>query len=157
MIVPQIISIVYKPATLEKRPENNYSRASIPTAELLVGKGIAGDKKGLPDRQLNVMLAETVAQLEAEGFKTGPGELGEQIVIAGLNAEEVVSGVRLRMGPSAVIELIKPRVACSRFEHIQGQPMKIVRGRIGFIARVVCDGKIEVGSTVAIEPHEPQT
>src|SRR5205814_1734905 len=102
-------------------------------------------------RQLNVMLAETVEQLRSEGFRTTPGELGEQIVIAGLPANAVASGVRLRLGESAVIELVEDREPCRRFARIQGKPTNTGRGRIGFMARVLVGGEVAVGSAVCVE------
>jgi len=150
--VAHIVTIVYTPADVERRPEDHFARVPLARAVLLEGHGIAGDIKGRNDsRQLNVMLVETVEQLRAEGFRTAPGELGEQIVIAGLEPDTVAAGVRLRLGETAVIEIIYPRVPCSRFARIQGHPKDAARGRIGFMARVVRGGEISVGNPVHLE------
>jgi MOSC domain-containing protein YiiM len=99
------------------------------------------------------MLAEFVSQLQAEGFRAAPGELGEQIVLAGLDPGSLAEGVRLRLGKSAVIEFINLRTGCSRFEHIQGRPKTSVAGRLGFMARVIQGGEIALGDEVCIEPQ----
>src|SRR6185312_17371730 len=86
--MPHVVSLAYKPADVERRPDSRFSRLPVGHVRLVAGHGIAGDTKGRSDsRQLNVLLAETVEQLRAEGFRTAPGELGEQIVIAGLPAD----------------------------------------------------------------------
>jgi MOSC domain-containing protein YiiM len=152
-LVPQIVSISYKPADIEQRPENHFARVRVERVALVAGRGIEGDTKGRGgNRQLNVMLAETVAWLHAEGFRTAPGALGEQLVIAGLEPSLLIEGARLRLGEAAVIEVTAPREPCSRFEHIQGKPIKAAWGRIGVMARVVCGGEIAVGAEVAVVP-----
>jgi MOSC domain-containing protein YiiM len=150
--MPQVVSLTYKPADMERKPADRYSRVAVERVMLVIGHGIAGDSKGRPDsRQLNVMLAETVEQLRSEGFQTAPGELGEQIIIAGLPVEAAAPGVRLRLGESAVIELVFARVPCRRFARIQGLPKDAARGRIGFMARVLAGGEVAVGSPVQVE------
>ena len=148
----RIVSIAHKSAGIEPKPETHFARVPVERAMLLVGHGIAGDVKGRHDsRQLNVMLAETVEQLRREGFRTAPGELGEQIVIAGVPINDAIPGVRLQIGPSAVIELVYARVPCGRFARIQGHPKDAARNRIGFMAKVICGGEIAVGSPVVLE------
>ena len=82
----ELVSITYTPRDVERRPADRYARVPLGRATLVEGKGIAGDLKGGGrTRQLNVMRAETLAELAAEGRKTEPGEMGEQLVIAGLD------------------------------------------------------------------------
>ena len=149
--MPQIVSIAYTPADVERRPAARYARVAAERAVLVADRGIDGDVKGNGGaRQLNVMLAETVARLRAEGFHADPGELGEQLVIDGLEPAELGAGVRLRLGDKAVIEVSMPRTPCERFAHIQSRPKESGRGRIGFMARVVAGGEIAVGSAVSV-------
>lgn len=151
--MPHIVGLAYKPADLEPRPDDRFSRVAVERVTLVSGHGVAGDTKGRADsRQLNVLLAEMVGQLRAEGFRTAPGELGEQIVIAGLHVESAVPGARLRLGESAIIELVYFRVPCSRFARIQGHSKDTVRGRIGFMARVLVGGEVAVNDLVFAEP-----
>ena len=148
-----VASIAHKPADLELRPEDRFSRVAIDRATLVAGHGIIGDVKSRPDsRQLNVMLAETVEQLRGDGFKCAPGELGEQIVISGLSAEVLGPGTHIHLGETAIIELVYLRVPCRRFARIQGRPKDAVRGRLGYMARVLVGGEIVIGSVVFLEP-----
>lgn len=150
--MPQIVSIVHKPTDVEQKPADHFARVPLERAMLVAGHGLAGDGKGGTEgRHLNIMLAEVVAQLHKDGFRTAPGELGEQIVLAGLNPEALVSGVRLRLGETAVVEIVKARTGCDRFVHIQKKQKESAKGRIGFMALVVHGGEIAVGDSVDLE------
>ena len=146
-----IASIVYTPSHDYQQPANHYLRVPVSNAVLVAGHGIDGDRKGSqPDRGLNVMSAEILAGLAQAGFMTGPGQMGEQLVIAGLDFSALVPGTRLQLGDTACIEFINNRTGCERFEHIQGQPRETVAGRVGFMAHVVTAGHIKVGDSVRV-------
>src|SRR5262249_37883715 len=97
---------------------------------------------------------EAVEQLRAEGFRTAPGELGEQVVVAGLDAAAVGTGVRLRLGAAAGVEGTAPRTPCDRFAHVQGRTVKAAWGRVGVMARVVRGGEVAVGDAVEVDAGE---
>jgi MOSC domain-containing protein YiiM len=149
----RIVSIVYRPRHAETpRPQDHFARVPLERAKLVEFQGIEGDAKGgTGDRQLNVMCAEALAELRSDGFKVAPGELGEQIVLAGLDPASLVQGVRLKVG-SAVIEVGIPRTGCARFEMIQGKPKQSAKGRLGVMARVVTGGEVAVGDAVEVLP-----
>jgi MOSC domain-containing protein YiiM len=148
----QIVSIAWSPPTGQPRPKDRYHRDSFPSAVLSVDRGIEADRKSKGgDRQINIMSAATLACLASEGFKTGPGQMGEQIVLDGIEVDPLPVGARIRLGESAVVEVTSARSGCDRFEHIQGKLKKLVRGRLGVMARVVTGGPIAVGDPVALE------
>ena len=148
--MPRVVSLAYTPAGVERKPADRYARVSADAVELVPGYGVAGDLKGgSRKRQLNVLFAEAVAELRSEGYKAGPGELGEQVVIAGLNPAAAAPGTRLRLG-LAVVEVTERRNGCARFEHIQGRPKEASAGRIGVMAKVVAGGAVRVGDAVEV-------
>ena len=148
--MPQVVSIVYTPSPPGPRPQDRFERVAVERAQLVENHGIEGDAKGRPGtREVNVMCAEVLAELAAEGFQTAPGEMGEQVVIAGVPAAALAPGVRLQLG-GAVIEVILPRTGCARFEHIQGRPKQSGQGRLGVMARVVSGGEVAVGDEVRV-------
>lgn len=151
VMTPRVVSIVYRPRdAAEPMPQDRFARVSLDRARLIEFHGIEGDAKGgRTDRQLNIMLAEALAELASEGFKAAPGELGEQIVLAGIDPASLVPGVRLKLG-AAVIEVSIPRTGCARFEMIQGKPRQSAKGRLGVMARVVTGGSIAVGDEVEV-------
>ena len=109
--IGQIVSIVYTPERSDYvRPADRYARTAVESVELLVGRGIAGDRKGkYKDREINLMAAETIEVLATEGFKTSPGELGEQIVVRGIDVDQLKPGDRLRLGKDAILEVDEAR------------------------------------------------
>jgi MOSC domain-containing protein YiiM len=150
--MPRIVSIAFSPPTANPRPDDHYHRVPASTAMLIADKGIETDRKGKGgDRQINIMSAATLASLRDEGFKTGPGQMGEQIVIDGIDVNHLPARTRLRIGAAAVVEVVLPRTGCDRFERIQGKHKKLARGRMGVIVRVVMSGAIAVGDRVTIE------
>ena len=154
--MPTITSIVYSPKIDYQEPADEYLRVPVSMADLVEGHGIEGDRKGSqPDRGLNVMSAEILSDLAQAGFKTDPGQMGEQIVIAGLDFAALGAGARLQLGQAATIEFIRNRTGCERFEHIQGQPRATVAERVGFMARVVAGGRIRVGDPVSVLEMAP--
>jgi MOSC domain-containing protein YiiM len=149
--VAQVVSIVYRPRN-SGRPQDRYAREPLERAQLIEFQGVAGDAKGgSGDRQLNIMLAESLAELAAEGFQTAPGAMGEQIVLSGLDPAALAPGTRLKLG-SAVIEIGIPRTGCARFEMIQGKPRQSAKGRLGAMARVISSGEVAVGDAVEVLP-----
>ena len=149
-IMGRVVSIVYTPRDAGPRPPGHHARVPLETATLAEFRGIVGDKKGgTGERQLNVMLAEVVDELKGEGFQTGAGELGEQIVISSVPRDSLTPGTRLRLG-AAVIEVTIPRTGCGRFETIQGKSKKLTVGRLGGMARVVTGGEVAVGDAVEL-------
>jgi MOSC domain-containing protein YiiM len=149
-----VISIVYTPRKQAARPQDRYVRVRLESARLTEDRGIEGDAKARPGvRQINVMCAEVLDQLNAEGFKTESGEMGEQIVIRGIPAESLVPGAQLRLG-EATLEVMIPRTGCERFERIQGKSRKCVEGRLGMLAKVLTGGIVREGDPVELLiPH----
>src|SRR5687767_4908401 len=108
----KVVSIAYTPKGIDPRPPDRYARVPVESAVLEAGRGIAGDRKGTGrGRQLNVMAAQTLEQLRAEGLRTAPGEMGEQLVVSGVDVDRLARGTRLKVG-EAVIEVGEPRTGC---------------------------------------------
>jgi MOSC domain-containing protein YiiM len=146
----QIASIVFKPAGVDE-PEDDYLRVDLDEATLIAGYGIDGDMKGgHPDRQLNIMSYETLTNLRGRGFYTEPGQMGEQIVIHQLDVDNLPPGTRVQIGGSAVIEIVKQRTGCAKFERLQKRPRTQAAGQLGVIARVISGGQIRVGDPVKV-------
>jgi MOSC domain-containing protein YiiM len=144
-----VVSIVYRPKD-SGRPQDRYARVPTERVQLIEAYGIEGDRKaGSKKRQLNVMLAEQLTELGEEGFKVAPGEMGEQIVVTGVDPAALVEGARIKLGP-AVIEVLELRTGCARFEMIQGKARGLAKGRLGAIAAVVVGGKVAVGDAVEV-------
>ena len=152
----QIASIVYKPIG-QPNPENDYLRVDLDDATLIADFGIEGDAKGghNPDRQLNIMSYETLTILRSQGFYTEPGQMGEQIVIHQLDVDALQPGDQVQLGMDAIIEIVKPRTGCAKFEAVQKKSPSLVQGMMGQMAKVVVGGKISVGDPVRLVKNTP--
>ena len=148
----RIYSICYQPAPSQDKPPYRYNRVPIAKAELIAAHGIKGDRKAgrNPNRQLNLMSYETLAALSKDGYKVQPGEMGEQIIIEGLDVMSLQKGDRLMIGENACIEITKPRTPCDWFEKIQGKSPEEAAGRVGMLAKVIVSGQICVGDSVKV-------
>jgi xanthine dehydrogenase accessory factor len=146
----QIASIVYKPAGVDE-PQDDYLRVDLDEANLIAGYGIEGDVKGgNPNRNLNIMSYETLTNLRTRGFYTEPGQMGEQIVIHQLDVDNLPAGARVQLGDSAVIEVVKPRTGCDKFERLQDRKREEAAGQMGVMAKVLVGGQIRVGDPVKV-------
>src|SRR5690349_988910 len=115
----EVVSIVMRPLGASLA-EEGYTRVAHPQALLVAGYGIEGDAKGgSAARHLNLMSAGALQQLSLEGFQTAPGQLGEQIILGGLEIDTLPCGTRLQIGAQACIELTEPRTGCAKFERHQ--------------------------------------
>ncbi len=148
----QIYSICWQKTPSEHVAPYRFSREPIQNALLRAGHGIEGDNKAghNPDRQLNIMSLETLHDLNTEGFRTNPGEMGEQIIIRGLDINGLAAGTQVQFGDEAVIEVVKPRTGCEWFEQVQGLSPKLAAGRMGMMAKVIKSGEIKVGDSIQI-------
>ena len=147
----KIVSIVHTPSSIDPRPRDHYARVPLEVATLEVGRGIVTDRKGSnAERQLNVMALETLEQLGAEGFRTAPGQMGEQIVLAELDLDGLPAGTRVQLGEEVIIEVLMARTGCDRLRQIQGCTPAAVAGRLGVIARVLSGGTIRIGDAAAV-------
>lgn len=147
-----IVSLVYKPADAESKPADHFSRVPLQSAELVVGHGIAGDKKGgHPTRQLNIMCQSTLDDLQVQGYHVQPGMMGEQIIVSGVDLGAMAVGDQLHVG-DAIVEMTTRREGCIRFEAIQGRsnPTITQPGALGIMAKVVQGGTIALGDAVTV-------
>jgi MOSC domain-containing protein YiiM len=150
-----IHSIVYQPLGQDYDGRfGDFIRVPAQSARLVAGHGIEGDQKAghARSRQLNIIPTDWLAVRKAEGYRTGPGEMGEQLIIDGLAFTDMSTGMRLQLGDQAVIELASPRTGCERLDAAQPRPIPaaIKQAGVGFMARVVTSGEIRVGDPIVV-------
>jgi MOSC domain-containing protein YiiM len=151
----EIYSIVYQPSDPDYvELTNEYHRVPLTSARLIANHGLDGDAKAghHPNRQLNLLAYEWLQEVEAQGYRTLPGNFGEQLILKGVPVQSLKAGDRLYLGNEAVIEITKPRTGCERLEAVQSMPIKNVLPAVGMLARVITGGEIRVGDPVSLEP-----
>ena len=147
-ILITIHSIVYQTEKSVIEPPFRFNRTPLEQAKLIANHGIEGDRKaGSKKRQINIMSLETKQRLAAQGYKTGPGEMGEQITISGLDVSTLKPGDRLQLGSEAVFEVTMQREPCDWFARVQDQPKNV---DVGVLGRVLVGGSIAIGDTVQV-------
>ncbi len=121
-------------------------------ATVRANHGIEGDLRAghHPQRQLNIMDAETLAELQAEGFPVGPGIMGENLVIEGIRLDQMPPGTCIRIGRQVLIETTKLRQPCSNLTPIDARMPEAVENRVGMLAQVLQGGEIQVGDPVTL-------
>lgn len=148
----KIHSIVIQPAGRRfTGSSGKFLRMPADSAELLADHGIRGDQKAgkSKTRQLNIITSGWLAEAALAGYRTRPGEFGEQVIIDGIDMSELKPGLRLAFGDQAVIEITKPRTGCSRLEAAQGKAITPeMKAAVGYMARVVTGGFIRTGDDV---------
>jgi MOSC domain-containing protein YiiM len=147
-----ITSIVYQPRDRRyAEGDMDYVRESLPDVELVAGCGLRGDRKGSgnPNRQVNVLSREWLDEAAAKGYRAGPGQFGEQLIVEGLDVIALPIGTRLRLGGDAELEIASRRTGCERLEAAQGRSIEGL-GPVGVMARVVKGGTICVGDPVTV-------
>lgn len=93
-------------------------------------------------------------QLAGElSFQLGPGSLGENLTLQGLDVSNAVIGERWQIG-SAVLQVASPRIPCSTFAsywNVERLPKRFVAaGRPGAYLRVLTEGEVAVGDDVLV-------
>lgn len=128
---------------------------ALPQAELLAGRGLAGDHHALSARggarQVTLIqsehLRETAAQLQRP---VSPELCRRNLLIAGLDLL-ALRGRRLRIG-SAVLEISGDCTPCRRMEETLGPGgLAAMQGRGGVTARVLEPGSVRVGDAVMVD------
>ena len=70
-------------------------------------------------RQVHLIHAELIDELVSRGFRVAPGVMGENITTRGIDLLRLPRGARLRIGPSAVVEISGLRNPCRLLDQYQ--------------------------------------
>src|SRR3989449_406567 len=124
----------------------------VPTATLITGVGIEGDKHAVAASDRQVLLADQEALDEGGGE---PGTIKENLTVEGLHVMGLPGGTRVRLGDSAGLEIMKICEPCFRMDEIRFGLKGELVGRRGMVARVVNGGSIAVGDRITLEEAEP--
>ncbi|MBX3359480.1 MAG: MOSC domain-containing protein [Phycisphaeraceae bacterium] len=135
-------------------PKLAVERAQV-TPEGLVGDGHHDTKHhGGVDRAVCLFAMEVIDRLRAEGHPIGPGTIGENVTVAGLEWKAVAPGRVIEFAGGVVLEVTAYTTPCSTIrESFRGLEFNRVKqeqhaGDSRVYARVVREGELRVGETV---------
>lgn len=157
------------------RAVHAFSKDAQPRIELLPGAGVAGDAHcgetvrhrsrvardpTQPNlRQVHLLHAELLEDLQDRGFDVRPGQLGENLTTSGLPLLALSQGTLLAIGPQAVVRVTGLRNPCAQIESFRPGLLAAVLDRAadgslvrkaGIMGVVVAGGPVHPGDTIAI-------
>ena len=149
-----------KPRTPGQR---GLPKLSVPSLEI-TQQGAVGDfncyrAEQMPDdldQALLLLTEEVIHDLQSEGWPVQPGDLGENLTLAGVPERMLAPGVRLRIGEV----LVEVSLACDPCATLYALPyvgrergpefLRRLNGRRGWYARVLQPGVVTPGSPVVL-------
>lgn len=129
----------------------------------LTAAGLVGDRQrnlkyhGGEARALCLFSLERLTALQQEGHPLYPGSTGENVLISGLDWNQVVPGTRLKLGSQVEIEITKYTEPCHTIrDNFIGQDLTRMLqeanpGWSRVYARVLTPGAIRVGDEVTLQ------
>jgi len=136
-----------------------FRKAAVDGPVAVAALGCAGDEQA--DRRWHGGVDKAVYGYAVEGYAAwsaafpqhqfGPGAMGENLALCGLDETDVCIGDRHRIG-STVLEVCQPRTPCNTLAQAFGDPLvgraMLRSGRCGWYYRVITPGVVEAGDTV---------
>lgn len=117
-------------------------------------------------RQVHLIRSELLEALRAEDCDLGPGDLGENILTAGIKLESLPLGTALKLGTAVVVEVTGLRTPCVLIDRFKaGLKRRLIYSgphhppfRCGILGTVRAGGEVTVGDQIEIQlPRKPWT
>lgn len=163
--------------------KHTFSKTNQTAIKLIKGFGVEGDAHAgktvkhrflvnkdasRPNlRQIHLIGAELLDELNKDGFSVNPGQLGENITTRGLDLLTLPTGTRLHIGAEAVVELTALRNPCHQIDDFQKGLLKAVLDqdedgnlvrKVGVMGVVKSGGEVRPDDAIIInlppEPHQ---
>jgi len=169
---------------VSRSAEHTFSKPNEESIKLIEGFGVEGDAhagktvkhrylvkkdRTRPNiRQIHLIHAELLDELDEKGFSVGPGQLGENITTRGVDLLALPTGTKLYIGSDVLIELTALRNPCVQIDDFQKGMLKevlykdedgnLVR-RTGVMGIILKEGIVKPDDEIVVklppEPHHP--
>ncbi len=161
---------------VSRSPRHRFSKDPVDDVVLVEGFGVEGDahagatvqhrsrkrwRPQLPNlRQVHLLHEELLDDLRARGFAVGPGDVGENVLVRGVDLLALPAGTRVRLGASAVVEVTGLRNPCVQLERfadglmravLREEPDGTVARLAGVMGVVVAGGRVRRDDGVAVQ------
>ncbi len=128
-------------------------KQTVPEARLVKDHGLEGDAHaGNWHRQVSFLASESIARTRRQGLDVTFGDFAENIATEGVDWKHLPLGTRVRLGPTAMVEITQIGKECHRKCAIYYQAGDCIMPREGVFARVLSGGTIRTGDPIRIEP-----
>jgi MOSC domain-containing protein YiiM len=164
--------------------DHTMRKPAQPSIRLVAGRGVDGDAHqgetvqhrsrvardpSQPNlRQVHLIQAELLDELQSRGFAISPGEMGENVLTRGVDLLALPIGTKVTLGAEAAIEITGLRNPCAQLDGVRPGLMAAVLdhdvdGRLvrkaGVMAIVLTGGEVRPGDPIRIDlppqPHRP--
>lgn len=138
----------------------NISRGGIPKTPVPVVRltvaGLEGDghnhaKHKTPFQAVCIQDLEKLEELSQGGYILSPGKAGENLTVEHLHVNSLPLGTVLEFSGGVILEISKARKPCYVMDAIHPRLKTDALGRHGMYARVVTEGILSVGETIAVK------
>lgn len=148
---------------------HRFSKVPLDAVELVAGHGVLGDAHAGPTvkhrsrvakdptqpnlRQVHLIHREFLDLAREHGYELGPGDLGENVLTAGVDLLDLPRGTLLRLGPDAIVRVTGLRNPCHQIDDFRKGLLRlaVTRDEVGqIVRRTGVMSVVEVGGTVRI-------
>lgn len=141
-----VISINISPGGVPKRPVESATVLS----DRLEGDGRNHEKHDKPHRAVSLLGINQVQHFANLGYEVGPGDLGENLTVGGVDVQSLEAGDVLEFEGGVIIEISEPRIPCYVLDAIDPKLKDDSWGCCGMMARINNPGKMHSGESFKI-------
>ena len=123
----------------------------IPEGRLVVEHGLEGDAHAGTGRQVSLLCQQSADKIRRRGLEVHPGDFAENLLVEGLGPADFALGTRIRVGESALLEVMQIGKECHQDCAIRRQVGDCVMPREGVFARVLAGGAVRPGDAVEVK------
>jgi len=136
--------------------QKGIAKTSVASSLLREDHGLEGDAHAGPwHRQVSLLAEADIEFMRSKGLDLKPGAFGENLVVDGLNLNELGIGTRLRVG-EAELEITQIGKVCHERCAIYYSAGDCIMPRAGIFARVVRGGSVASGMSIEVTEEVPR-
>jgi len=137
-------------------PGKGERKKDVGMSLLVENFGLEGDGHGGDwHRQVSLLAIESIDKMRAAGLDVGPGDFAENLTTRGIELYSLPIGTRLRIGPTALLEVTQIGKTCHTRCAIYYQAGDCVMPKEGIFAKVLIGGTVEREDAILVlDPEE---
>lgn len=107
--------------------------------------------QGDPDSAVLILPLSTIEEYAKDGYPVGPGSMGENLTLDGVDEERMGPGQRWRVG-AATLQISRACTPCEELAAYGAGLVKRAKGKRGWYARVLEEGQVQAGDDARLLP-----